>query len=172
MTNIRRYYLPDSIIFITCVTLKRNPLFNSDVNMNLFLGTMDEVRRIYPFELSAWVILPDHFHWLITLKAGYANFSKILASFKGNFTHKYKQYYKITSPLTLWQRRFWDHVIRNENDLAIHLDYIHWNPVKHQLVSDPGQWKYSSLAAWVKEGYYQEEWGIQEPMLIKGLNFE
>ena len=172
MINIRRYYLPNSIVFITCVTAKRNPLFNSNENIALFLDTVENVRKIHPFKLLAWVILPDHFHWLISLNDSNANFSTIIGSLKGNFTYQYKQLNHITHPLILWQRRFWDHIIRNENDLAIHLDYIHWNPVKHQLVADPLLWKYSSLETWIREGYCQNDWGTQEPKVIKGLNFE
>jgi putative transposase len=122
--------------------------------------------------LIAYVIMPDHFHWLIKLPQESPNFSKILLSFKGNFTYQYKKIHNIPTSLNLWQRRFWDHIIRDEKDLIIHLDYVHWNPVKHGLVTEPEQWSQSSFKTWVDNGYYESEWGGEEPKTIRGLNFE
>jgi putative transposase len=172
MTNIRRYYQPNSIVFITSVVEKRNPIFELETNYELYWDIFNNVAKIHSFEMLAWVILPDHFHWLLKLTEDNKDFSKILGSFKGNFTYKYKQLHQITQPLTLWQRRFWDHVIRNEGDLKLHLDYIHWNPIKHNYVSDPRKWKQSSFEYWIKEGLYDEAWGVVEPISIAKMNLE
>ncbi len=127
---------------------------------------------LHPFEMMAYTIMSDHFHWLIKLPQENPNFSKILLSFKGNFTYQYKKIHNISTPLTLWQRRFWDHIIRDEKDFSVHLDYIHWNPVKHGLVKEPDQWSQSSFKSWIKNGYYEPGWSGEEPASIRGLNFE
>ena len=172
MTDIRRYYLPNSILFITSVTNDRKKIFNLTENIDLFWSTLEKTKSLLPFELMAYVLLPDHFHWVIKLPQEDPNFSKILLSFKGNFTYQYKKIHNISTPFTLWQRRFWDHIIRDEKDLTIHLNYIHWNPVKHGLVTEPEQWRQSSFKSWVENGFYEPEWGRDEPKTIRGLNFE
>jgi putative transposase len=172
MTDIRRYYLPNSIVFITSVTKNRIKIFSSKENIDLYWDVMRKLMLLNPFELMAYVLLPDHFHWMIKLPQENPNFSKILLSFKGNFTHQYKKTHNVSVPLTIWQRRFWDHIIRDEKDLMRHLDYIHWNPVKHGLVKEPEQWSQSSINNWIENGYYERVWGEKEPETIHGLNFE
>jgi putative transposase len=172
MTDIRRYYLLNSIVFITSVTHDRKKIFDSTENIDLYWSILEKTKSLQLFELMAHVLLPDHFHWMIKLPQENPNFSKILLGFKGNFTYQYKKIHHISTPLTLWQRRFWDHIIRNEDDLMRHLDYIHWNPVKHGLVKEPEQWSQSSFKTWVENGYYEREWGGKEPETIHGLNFE
>jgi putative transposase len=72
----------------------------------------------------------------------------------------------------VWQPRFWEHVIRDESDLQRHLDYIHYNPVKHGLVSRPIDWKFSSIRKYTKLGLYEAGWGAAEPENIAGLELE
>jgi putative transposase len=172
MTNIRRYYLPNSIVFITSVTKDRIKIFNSKENMDLYWDVMRKLMLLHLFEMMAYTIMPDHFHWLIKLPQENPNFSKILLSFKGNFTYQYKKIHNSSTPLTLWQRRFWDHVIRDEKDFCVHLDYIHWNPVRHGFVKEPEHWIHSSFKSWVENGYYETGWSGEEPKTIRELNFE
>lgn len=172
MTDIRRYYIPNSVIFITSVTKHRIKVFNHEENIQLYWDVMGKLNHLHPFEMLAYAIMPDHFHWLIKPIQEDANFSRILLSFKGNYTYQYKKTHHISAPFTLWQRRFWDHVIRDDKDLSIHLDYIHWNPVKHGLVNEPEQWELSSFKSWLDNGYYDTGWGVEEPTSIRGLNFE
>lgn len=68
----------------------------------------------------------------------------------------------------IWQNRFWDHIIRDQDDMNRHLDYIHYNPVKHGLVDDPFLYEYSSLNLFYKHGYYQRDWGVKEEPIIEG----
>lgn len=91
------------------------------------------------FPLSSFI--PDHFHIILTLENGEKDFSKILQLIKGRFTVDYKRFHHINENISLWQRRFWEHVIRNEQDFKNHSDYIRWNPVKHGLTNGPGQRK-------------------------------
>ena len=72
----------------------------------------------------------------------------------------------------IWQRRYWEHTILTKEDLYKHLDYILYNPVKHGYVLSAKDWKYSSFFKFVKNGYYDENWGNKEPEGIKGFNFE
>ena len=134
MTDIRRYYIPNSIVFITAVTNNRLPIFHEEGRSKLFLETTRKVQEIHPFNLLAYVILPDHFHWLMKTHDPGGDFSKNLHSVKRNFTLNVKAARQVEKPLQLWQSRFWDHVIRNERDSSLHFDYIHWNPIKHGYV--------------------------------------
>ena len=68
----------------------------------------------------------------------------------------------------IWQYRFWDHIIRDQNDLNKHIDYIHYNPVKHNLVQNPFEWKYSSIHEFKIEGYYSDDWGVKDRLTFKG----
>jgi putative transposase len=173
MSNIRRYYIPDSIVFLTSVTRNRNELFLEKQNRILLFQTIDSVKTDIPFELVAYVILPDHFHFLIQLSNENMNFSKILQYIKGRFTHNYKKDYVINDSVSLWQRKFWDHIIRNERDLQNHLDYIHWNPVKHGFINEPSEWEPSSFNNWVEMGLYDSGWGtLHEPENIRKMDFE
>jgi len=173
MPNFRRYYVPNAIVFITTITDQRAPIFNSEDNIRLFWHTLQMVREVHPFRLLAYVILPDHFHWLMRVEGADGNFSAVLHSVKRNYTINYKQAHGITSRLKLWQERFWDHVIRDECDLRNHFDYIHWNPVKHGYVQRPEDWAHSSYGFWFKRGYYELGWGhLDEPAHLIGMDLE
>lgn len=173
MTNIKRYYVPNAFVFITSLTKDRNKIFNQKENKDLLILTIENVKNEIPFEVFAFVILPDHFHLIIQSSNDESNFSKILQLIKGRFTYQYKIVNKIKNPLSLWQRRFWDHIIRDENDLKNHLDYIHWNPVKHGYVHQPNEWVDSSFQNWINRGLYTpKEFISQEPENIRKMNFE
>ena len=173
MPNFKRYYIPNAYIFITCATKDRIPYLESDENVKLFWKTSRRVHDIHPFNIFAYVILPDHFHWLMQVEHQSGNFSQVMHSFKWNFTRNYKKQYKISGSLSLWQPRYWDHVIRDQQDLHKHFDYIHWNPVKHYLVESPGEWIHSSFLCWYKRGEISEGWGdFGEPATIRGMEIE
>ena len=173
MSKFRRYYIPNAIVFVTCVTKKRKLLFKEKNNRNLLMITINNVKQFHPFELLAYAILPNHIHLLIQTKDNNHDFSKIIQSIKGNFTANYKKQNRVSHPITLWQERFWDHIIRNEDDLRNHLDYIHWNPVKHGYVNEPNQWEYSSFLDWVEKGVYDRSWGKDKlPENIVDWDFE
>ena len=87
------------------------------------------------------------------------NFSNVLHSIKRNFTFNYKSAHNISGSISIWQRGFWDHVIRDERDLNRHFDYIHWNPVKHGYVRRVADWPYSSFHRFVAQGVYPVNWG-------------
>ncbi len=133
--------------------------------MELLLSVMRRVKELHPFAMLGYVLLPDHFHMLIRPN-GESNFSQIMHSLKPNFTKAYKQHIGIVGSIQFWQKRFWDHIIRDENDLERHLDYIHYNPVKHGLVTRPEYWEHSSFLEWKKRGAYPDGWGWVEPETV------
>jgi len=72
----------------------------------------------------------------------------------------------------VWQRRFWEHTIRDEHDWQRHMDYIYFNPVKHGYVTVPSEWPYSSLERCIQKGWYEKGWGRSEPENIKNVDYE
>jgi len=173
MPNFRRYYLPNAIVFITGVTGGRFPFFAAEDIVDLLFETMHRVQEIHPFRLLAYVILPDHFHWLMRVDEESGNFSIAMHSIKRNTTLNYKKARGITGSLNLWQERFWDHIVRDVRDFHNHFDYIHWNPVKHGYVQRPEDWPHSTYRHWLDRGYYELGWGhAGEPPNIVDMSFE
>lgn len=173
MPNFRRYYIPHAIIFITCVTNHRYPYLESSKSVDLFFHTVERVQDIYNFDLLAFVVLPDHFHWLMEIGDPSGDFSKVMHSIKRNYTINYKKVHNLEMPLSIWQKRFWDHIIRDEEDMEHHVDYVHWNPVKHGYTRKPEEWVYSSYEKWLDKGYYERGWGwMEEPAGIRGMEIE
>jgi putative transposase len=122
----------------------------------------------WPFHIDAWVVLPDHMHCQWTLPEGDADFSGRMRDIKAGFTRRIAQQAERTigslrqRESGIWQRRFWEHTIRDERDYAAHMDYIHFNPVKHGLVKEARAWEYSSFRRRVAAGLYPLEWGGTE----------
>jgi putative transposase len=169
MSQYRRYYIPGGTYFFTLVTYQRNPLFSEPENVSLLRAAITQTRKERPFEITASVVLHEHLHFLWTLPPDDADYSQRISRFKVLFTRSLRG--KRSLPVNVsasrrrhresdvWQRRFWEHTILDENDLQKHLDYIHYNPVKHGLVSCPHLWTYSSFHRWVERDKYQLSWG-------------
>ena len=160
--NIRRYYQSGQIVFITQIVENRTPAFTHPEYVSLLRQVWHKTKERHPFTMLAYVILPDHFHLLIRPN-GENNFSQIMHSIKMSYTLSLKRLLKEDTPLQFWQKRFWDHVIRNENDLENHIHYIHFNPIKHGYVPDPGDWKNSSFHEWQQRGAYSRQVNWSEP---------
>jgi putative transposase len=138
---------------------------------------MKECFGEYPTEVIAMVLLPEHLHALWALPSGDSNYSIRWSYTKGRFTNAWLASggREPASPAMgtkegrrgVWQRRFWEHTIRDESDLEAHFDYIHYNPVKHGLVDSPRDWPWSTFHRWVSAGHYQPHWGrgVQLPQL-------
>ena len=171
MPDFRRYYLPNALVFITTVIQDRRPVFGDDADAESLLDTMRAVQTLHPFHLLAYVVLPEHLHLLMQTGAA-TNFSRVMHSIKRNYTLNYKKSHGIRGQLELWQSRFWDHVIRDDDDLARHMDYIHYNPVKHGYSASPLDWEFSTYRFWWERGYYPQEWGMQVPASIRDLEVE
>jgi len=164
MPNYKRYYLQDySYIFITIVTYERKELLLD--NIQLLREAFLRVKQNYEFEIVAICVLKDHLHMIIKEKE-LKNFSKIVSNFKKYFSYNLSEKQnKENLPKSMqkrkeagvWQRRFYDHIIRNQDDFNKHVDYIHYNPYKHYQIP-PKDWKYSSFDRFVKSGYYEVDW--------------
>lgn len=155
MKELRRFDIRDTYYFITVVTLNRKPILTK--NIDIFWNSWKSQK------LFAWVILPDHFHAILWIKE--QSISKVLHCFKIRCYHERA---RRIGKGKIWQNRFWDHIIRDQDDMNRHLDYIHYNPVKHGLVDDPFQYEYSSLALFYQQGYYQRDWGVKKPPILEG----
>ncbi len=121
-------------------------------------------RQDRPFIIDAVVILPEHCHAILTLPPGDADFAGRWRGIKGHFsTRLLAEGVAIerhaNGELALWQRRFWEHTIRDETDFTRHVDYIHYNPVKHRLVTRARDWPHSSFHLFVRQGLLPEDWG-------------
>lgn len=171
MSDYRRYYVPGGSYFFTPVTYLRRPLFSTAANIDLLRGACRTVIQELPFEFAAAVILPEHAHFIWTLPPGDAEYPKRLGRMKVEFTKQVRPrgyYARVVSASRrkhresdVWQRRFWEHTLRDFDDFKAHLDYIHFNPVKHGYVSCPHLWPYSSFHRWVELGEYDLTWGCQ-----------
>ena len=127
----------------------------------------DAVRRVrarMPFHIDAWVVLPEHMHWLWTLPQGDADFPSRWRAIKIAFSKSLPVCEPRSAVMTrrgergVWQRRYWEHTIRNDRDFAIYFDYIHFNPVKHKFVDNPMDWPHSSFRWCVARGLYPAGW--------------
>jgi putative transposase len=183
MPNYRRLTQAGSTYFFTQVTYQRRPWLCSDIARETLRSAIAQVRKTYPFSIEAFVLLPDHFHCLWTLPDGDSNYSTRLRLIKTFVTKHSANQLALDAQLTasrqkrnegnLWQRRFWEHLIRDEVDFARHCDYIHYNPVKHGFCQTPNQWRFSSFHRFVVEGVYSEDWGVDEmPTISNGVGYE
>lgn len=169
MSNYKRYYLDNYYIFITIVSYNRKPILIS--NIKLLRESFKEALKMFDFEIFGSVILPDHMHLIIRPNdANKDNYSKIIGMIKRTFTQLIDEAIRDENisisrqkrnEKCIWQRRFYDHIIRNENDLYKHLDYLHYNPVKHGYVKNVRDWEFSSFNKFVKLKNYESNWGIE-----------
>ena len=139
MPNYRRPFVPGGTFFFTVTTNGRQPVLTEPAILAALRDAVRETRRAMPFAIVAWVVLPDHLHAIWELPPGDADFSLRWARIKQAVTRVYAELpfaLEARSPSrtkrregTLWQRRFWEHQLRDEIDLARHVEYIHFNPV-------------------------------------------
>ncbi|SHL38493.1 REP-associated tyrosine transposase [Phytopseudomonas punonensis] len=164
MTDYRRHYRPGGIYFFTLVLADRRQEWLVSHIAALRQSFLEEQRRA-PFALQAWVVLPEHCHLLMRLPEGDSDFSTRLRRIKGDFSRQLplpanlRQSQVAKGERGIWQRRFWEHAIRDEEDWQRHMDYIHHNPVKHALVERVCDWPHSSFHAYVQRGVYPPDWG-------------
>jgi putative transposase len=169
MPDYRRYFVPGGTFFFTLVTAGRAPLFSVAAARSLLGTKMREERAEMPFETIAAVLLHDHFHTIWTLPGGNSDYPNRWKAIKAKFTAEWlslggrewrvSEGYRRQRRRGVWQPRFIEHMIRDENDLLHHADYIHYNPVKHGYVRCPRDWPWSSFHRYVLSGDYLPDWG-------------
>jgi putative transposase len=164
----RRTDVTGASYFFTVVTYRRQPVFTEDRVVEMLEGAIQRVRERRPFVIEAQVVLPDHLHSLWTLPEDDADYPTRWRLIKEAFTRQYVPAYGLIwhdrrrsgrGERTVWQRRYWEHLIRNDRDFSAHLEYIHLNPVRHGFVSAPRDWPYSTFSKWVANGSYDVAWG-------------
>ncbi len=159
----RRRYIPGGTYFITAALADRKNTLLKD-KIDKLRSAFKKVMYQHPFDIHAIVILPDHFHMLITLPDEDVSYSKRIRLIKSNFSKNIECKEFVSSSRArkaergIWQRRFWEHSIRDEKDYAYHVNYIHYNPVKHKYVLNPIDWPYSSIHRYVRAGILQPNW--------------
>ncbi len=166
----RRTFVPGGSFFFTLVTENRRPLFSNSDTLEVLRAAFRTVQAKRPFCIDAIVVLPDHIHAIWTLPPGDGDFSTrwrliktwfskhcdpALGAFPNNPRRKKRGQ-------GLWQHRFWEHTLRDDNDYLRHVEYIHFNPVKHGYVLSASNWRYSSFHLYVEKGLYPKDWGRGE----------
>ena len=168
----RRSKVPGATYFFTIVTYDRQEILCIPHNVEVLRKAFKTVMQHHPFTIEAFVLLPNHIHCIWKLPENDADFSNRWRLIKSNFTRKCISPYNVEIPESrkkkgekvIWQRRFWEHLIRDDRDFKNHADYIHYNPVKHGLVTEPRSWEYSSFSRFVQAGEYDLEWGSGTPI--------
>ena len=155
MPDYRRLRTSAATYFFT-VNLhdRRSDLLTTHIG--LLRASVARVRHLMPFHIDAWVVLPDHMHALWTLPEGDANFSRRWQAIKMAFSRE------VRGERGIWQRRFWEHTIRDEHDYAAHVDYVHFNPVKHGLAASAAAWPHSTFHRAVAQGRYPSAWSADD----------
>jgi putative transposase len=172
VVNYRRNRVPGGTFFFTVTLTDRRSHLLVD-HIDLLRDALRFIRRQHPLRIKAMVILPDHLHAIWTLPPDDDDFPHRWQAIKSRFTTAVIQQ---GVPLThntkgeyhLWQRRYWEHTIRDENDLQRHVDYIHYNPVKHGLVKRAVDWPFSSFHRYVRLGWLSADWGGAEITNLEG----
>ena len=163
MTNYRRSNIAGACYFFT-VNLADRSASLLTAQIDLLRNAFDTVQKRHPFTIDAIVILPDHLHTLWTLPAGDKDFATRWRLIKTTFSRNLPQgEYRSASREAkgergIWQRRYWEHLIRDEQDFARHVDYIHINPVKHGWARQVSEWPHSSFHRYVRAGILPDDW--------------
>lgn len=173
MSEYRRNYVPGGTFFFTLVAFGRRPIWKDEFARTLLRESMEKEREKRPFAIIATVLLSDHLHIIWTLPRGNSDYSLRWQRIKEEFTENYlaaggtegvrNRSRRRKRERAVWQRRFWEHTVRDEDDLERCVDYIHWNPVKHGYVERVRDWPHSSFHRFVAAGHYDIDWGSTDP---------
>ena len=172
MSHYRRAFVPGGCYFFTVVTSRRRTLFHDADNIALLRRALAWTKARRPFAIDAIVVLPDHLHCIWRLPDADADFSGRWRAIKQYVSKRIPAPVSSRGEKSIWQRRFWEHVIRDEDDWRRHVDYIHFNPVRHGLAAAPELWPYSSYPTAVEKGWYTPGWGRTEPDELRDMTYE
>lgn len=178
MANYRRVFIKGGCYFFTVITYERRPILTEESNFHRLREAFRRVKAAHPFRIDAIAVLPDHLHVIWTLPAGDDEFPLRWRKIKHFFSVGVTAPDTISSSLVskrekgVWQRRYWEHALRDEPDWKRHIDYIHYNPVKHGYVERPSDWQYGSFARAMKQGWYPIGWGDRMPESIADMELE
>ncbi len=168
MPNWRRAHVPGGTFFFTVVADQRRPIFSSETARTILGNVIRESQSTHPFKILAIVLLPDHLHAIWELPRGDTNYSARWQWIKTQFTQRWLANGGIETTITagrksegrrgVWQPKFWEHTIEDDDEFDALFDYIHFNPVKHGWCDCPKDWAPSSFHRWVRAGVYPEDW--------------
>ena len=165
MPDYRRAWHPGGTYFFTINILQR---CNDDLlisHFDVFRNIVSSVQKRHSFHIHGWVVLPDHMHCVIELPLNDTDFATRWRLIKMGFSKALPKTEQLSAVRVkrgergIWQRRYWEHLIRDEADFRAHMDYVHINPVKHGLVKCVSDWPYSTFHRLVLEGVYPPNWG-------------
>jgi putative transposase len=165
MTDYRRNRVPGGTFFFTVNLYDRQSRLLAQ-HIDALRNAVRQIQRRAPFHIDAWVVLPEHMHALWTLPEDDTDYARRWNAIKTDFSRnlppgEYRSASrKIRRERGIWQRRFWEHTIRDDQDYANHMDYIHFNPVRHRLVEQVADWPFSSFHRAVAKGQYAREWAV------------
>ncbi|MEI6069919.1 MAG: transposase [Methylococcaceae bacterium] len=162
MVNYRRNFVPGGTYFFT-VTLRMRNSRRLVESIDLLRLAFRKIREAKPFQIDAMVVLPEHLHSIWTLPPNDSDYPGRWKAIKSIFTRELEKsgvpvIKRKDGSSLIWQRRYWEHTIRDTNDLNQHIDYIHFNPVKHGLVTRVVDWPYSSFHRYVRQGLLLPDW--------------
>jgi putative transposase len=164
MTSYRRNFVPGGCYFFTVNLMDRRERLLTN-HVDLLRAAFRDTRARHPFTIDAIVVLPDHLHTIWTLPDADRNFATRWRLIKSAFSRALPKTEAISASRTrkaergIWQRRYWEHTLRDERDFERHVDYIHFNPVKHGYAKRVADWPFSSFHRMVRLGLYPEDWG-------------
>ena len=167
MPRYIRSFVPGGTFFFIVNLLERQRTLLTDRIAEL-RAAFTFVRNQRPFVTKAYVVLPDHLHCIWTLPADDADFSSRWQAIKAHFARHMAKGERLSvrrrkkGERGIWQRRFWEHMIRDERDFERHVDYIHFNPVKHRHANAVHEWPHSSFHAYVSRGVFPADWAAGE----------
>ena len=174
MTEYRRAIIEGATYFFTvnCAERRGNRLLINKIDLLRWI--FRKVKGEYPFVMNTIVVLPEHLHCIWTLPQGDANYKTRWTLIKAGFSRAIPPSERRSNSRIkrgergIWQRRYWEHLIRDDRDFERHVDYIHWNPIKHGWVKQVRDWPYSSFHAYVRRGIYPAEWEYESNEVING----
>ena len=168
MPDYRRHRVPGGTYFFTVNLRDRSTSLLVD-HIDLLRACVRRARQLAPFHIDAWVVLPDHMHALWTLPPDDTAYPRRWHTIKRAFSIALPAQETISPSRQhqgergIWQRRYWEHTIRDDTDYAAHMDYIHFNPVKHGLAPTPAAWPYTSFHTCGACGLYPPTWATTPP---------
>ena len=160
----RRSDVMGGTYFFTLNLAQRNTTLLVD-EFDLLRIVINKVKKQHPFILDAMVVLPEHLHAILTLPSDDNDYATRWALIKSGFSRQLPKREKVSKSRNskgergIWQRRYWEHLIRDENDYERHVDYIHYNPVKHGYVNTAADWPYSTVHEYIEKRLLDENWG-------------
>ncbi|OIR15386.1 transposase IS200 like protein [mine drainage metagenome] len=175
MADYRRAWCPGGTYFFTVNLLRRQGNDLLIRHIGLLRSVVSSVQQRHPFRIHGWVVLPEHLHCVIELPPNDADFATRWRLIKMGFSKALPRTENLSAisirrgERGIWQRRYWEHLIRDERDYQAHMDYVHINPVKHGVVERVADWPYSTFHRLVEQSIYPANWaGGQEGALGYG----